>query len=90
MPWRTPLAYLALATARHGSLADNRERIGDVRFIPGCRHAHLRHRCPLSARSGHCLTRAGQSVNDFAFPFLLVQFLLILGTEFGFAEVEAD
>ena len=36
---------------RFGSLADIRERIRDVRFIPRSRHAHLRHRCPLSARS---------------------------------------
>ena len=37
--------------------------------VPGQRHYNI-------ARP------AGQSVNDFAFPFLLVQFLLILGTEF--------
>jgi hypothetical protein len=37
----------------YGSLADVRERIMDVRFIPSSRHAHRRHQCLLSAISGH-------------------------------------
>jgi len=41
----------AVTHVRFGSLADIRQRIGDLRFIPRSRHAHLRHRCPLSAIS---------------------------------------
>jgi hypothetical protein len=38
---------------RFGSLADNGERISDVRFTPKSGHAQRQHRCPLSAISGH-------------------------------------
>ena len=41
------------ANVRFGSLADIGERISDVRFTPRSRHTQRRHRCPLSAKSGH-------------------------------------
>ena len=44
----------SVCTARHrfGSLADIEARIGDVRFAPKSGHAHRRHQCLLSAKSG--------------------------------------
>jgi hypothetical protein len=54
---------------RYGSLADIRERIRDVRFTPNNGHAQRRHRCLLSANSGHrfasATVRSNQNVDEF-------------------------
>src|SRR5262249_42518130 len=42
-----------MLNVRFGSLADIRERTRDVRFTPRSGHAQRRHRCLLSAISGH-------------------------------------
>jgi hypothetical protein len=46
-------AKLHQPDVRFGSLADIRERLGDVRFTPKSRHGHRRHQCLLSAISRH-------------------------------------
>src|SRR5262249_34189725 len=45
--------FVTCANFRFGSLADIREWIRDVRFTPESGHAQSRHRCLLSANSGH-------------------------------------
>src|SRR5262245_10249327 len=48
---------------RFGSLADNKARIGDVRFTPESRHCLAWLRCPLSAKSGQlCLAHTSLRV----------------------------
>ena len=46
-------ASVGVANVRLGSLADIGQRIGDVRFTRKSGHAERRHRCLLSAISGH-------------------------------------
>src|SRR5262245_21517226 len=52
-PLRCVTIKAARPYVRFGSLADIRKRIRDVRFTPKSGHAQRRHRCLLSANSGH-------------------------------------